>query len=127
MPTRARSESDPGGEAGTPATGGEAANPATDPHGATKAAAQAEVGAAVHRPATGQTQGFLAGFQLPLPGMGNVDPLRLLWLGGLAALATIEIIEWPVALTLGAGSYIAERLARQEVLQEVRPKITARP
>jgi hypothetical protein len=68
----------------------------------------------------------MAGFQLPLPGMGNVDPLRLLWLGGLAALATIEIIEWPVALTLGAGSYIAERLARQEVLQEVRSKVVAR-
>jgi hypothetical protein len=68
----------------------------------------------------------MAGFQLPLPGMGNVDPLRLLWLGGLAALATIEIIEWPVALTLGAGSYIAERLARQDVLQEVRSKVVAR-
>jgi hypothetical protein len=117
MPARARSESGPGGEA---------ANQTTDPNGAAKPA-PAEVGAAVHRPATGETQGFPAGFHLPLPGMGNVDPLRLLWLGGLAALATIEIIEWPVALTLGAGSYIAERLARQEVLQEVRPKITARP
>jgi hypothetical protein len=59
--------------------------------------------------------------------MGNVDPLRLLWLGGLAALATIEIIEWPVALAVGAGSYVAERLARQDVLQEVRPDIAARP
>jgi hypothetical protein len=28
---------------------------------------------------------------------------------------------------LGAGSYIAERLARQEVLQEIRPNITVRP
>ncbi|HXT45416.1 MAG TPA: hypothetical protein VN748_15080 [Pseudonocardiaceae bacterium] len=110
MPTRARSEPDQ----------------TSDPNGAASTA-QAEIGAAVHQPATGQTQGFLAGLQLPLPGMGNVDPLRLLWLGGLAALATIEIIEWPVALTLGAGSYIAERLARQEVLQEVRPKITAGP
>jgi hypothetical protein len=127
MPTRARSESDPAGGAATQIPTGGAANPATDPDGATKSSAQAEIGAAVHRPATGQTQGFLAGFQLPLPGMGNVDPLRLLWLGGLAALATIEIIEWPVALTLGAGSYIAERLARHEVLQEVRPNITARP
>jgi hypothetical protein len=126
MPTRARSESDTGGGAANQTTSGGAANQTTDPNGGAKPA-QAEVGAAVHRPATGQTQGFLAGFQLPLPGMGNVDPLRLLWLGGLAALATIEIIEWPVALTLGAGSYIAERLARQEVLQEVRPKITARP
>lgn len=59
------------------------------------------------------------GFQVPLPGMGSVDPLRLLWLGGLAALATVEIIEWPVALALGAGSYIAERLARQDILQDL--------
>ncbi|MBV8993818.1 MAG: hypothetical protein JO287_08975 [Pseudonocardiales bacterium] len=116
MPARARSESDTGGGTG---------NKSPEPKSAATTA-QAEVGAAVNRPATGQAQGFLAGFQLPLPGMGNVDPLRLLWLGGLAALATIEIIEWPVALTLGAGSYIAERLARQEILQEVRPNITAR-
>lgn len=57
---------------------------------------------------------------MPLPGVGNVDPLRLLWLGGLAALATIEIIEWPVALTLGAGSYVAEQLARQDIVQRIR-------
>jgi len=107
MPSRARSESDSDANSASPTV-------------------QANAGAAVHQPETGQSQGFMAGFQLPLPGMGNVDPLRLLSLGGLAALATIEIIEWPVALTLGAGSYIAERLARQEVLQEVRPKVVAR-
>src|SRR5947209_20624623 len=102
MPTRARSEAD------------------HEPNGATTTA-QAEVGAgaAVHRPATGQTQGFLAGFQVPLPGMGNVDPLRLLWLGGLAALATIEIIEWPVALAVGVGSVVAERLAREDVRKDL--------
>ncbi|HKS51498.1 MAG TPA: hypothetical protein VJS67_06475 [Pseudonocardiaceae bacterium] len=107
MPSRARSESDSDTNSASPTV-------------------QANAGAAVHQPETGQSQGFMAGFQLPLPGMGNVDPLRLLWLGGLAALATIEIIEWPVALTLGAGSYIAERLARQDVLQEVRSKVVAR-
>lgn len=123
MPTRARSESDAPGSAGKQTSAGSAGNQTDDSAPAT---AKAEVGAAVHQPATGRSQGFLAGFQVPLPGMGNVDPLRLLWLGGLAALATIEIIEWPVALTLGAGSYIAERLARREVLQEVRPNIAAR-
>lgn len=82
--------------------------------------ARAEAGAALHQPESGRSQGFLAGFQVPLPGVGNVDPLRLLWLGGLAALATIEIIEWPVALTLGAGSFIAERLARQEAREDIR-------
>jgi hypothetical protein len=38
----------------------------------------------------------------------------MLWWGGLAALAAIEIIEWPVALVVGAGSFVAERLARQD-------------
>lgn len=124
MPARARSESDTAGGAGNQTTGGRADT--SEPNGGATTA-QAEVGAAVHRPVTGRTQGFMAGFQVPLPGMGNVDPLRLLWLGGLAALATIEIIEWPVALAVGAGSYVAERLARQDVLQEVRPDIAARP
>jgi hydrogenase/urease accessory protein HupE len=101
MPSRSRSESDHDTDDATPA-------------------AQAAAGAALHQPESGQSQGFLAGFQVPLPGIGNVDPLRLLWLGGLAALATIEIIEWPVALTLGAGSFIAERLARQEAREDLR-------
>jgi hypothetical protein len=43
----------------------------------------------------------------------------MLWLGGLAAMATIEIIEWPVALAVGVGSYVAERLAREDVRQDM--------
>jgi hydrogenase/urease accessory protein HupE len=113
MPTRARSAS-------------AATDTAVDQTDSAAPTTKVEVGAAVHQGATGQSRGFLAGFHVPLPGMGDVDPLRLLWLGGLAALATIEIIEWPVALTLGVGSYVAERLARQEVLQEVRPHGAAR-
>lgn len=97
MPTRSRSEADRDTDDAAPT--------------------QAETGAAPRRPESGE--GFLAGFQVPLPGVGNVDPLRLLWLGGLAALATIEIIEWPVALTLGAGSFIAERLARENVRKDL--------
>jgi hypothetical protein len=41
----------------------------------------------------------------------------MLWWGGLAALAAIEIIEWPVALVVGAGSVVAEGLARQDAAQ----------
>jgi hypothetical protein len=37
----------------------------------------------------------------------------MLWWGGLAALAAVEIIEWPVALVVGVGSFVAERMARQ--------------
>jgi hypothetical protein len=44
----------------------------------------------------------------------DVTPTRLLWWGGLAALAAIEIIEWPVALVVGAGSLVAERMAHQD-------------
>jgi urea transporter len=61
----------------------------------------------------------MAGFRLPLPGIGDVDPMRMLWLGGLAAMAAIEIIEWPVALAVGVGSYVAERMAREDMRQDM--------
>jgi hypothetical protein len=63
--------------------------------------------------------GALAGFRVPLPGVGEVNPMRLLWWGGLAALAAVEVVEWPVALMLGAGSYVAEYLARDDVRKEL--------
>jgi hypothetical protein len=64
------------------------------------------------------------GFRLPLPGdlAAVMDPKRLLWLGGLAALATIEVLEWPVAVAIGAGSYVAERFARDDVRQDLRQR-----
>jgi hypothetical protein len=95
MPTRSRSESDH--DADSQST-----------------TARAEMSAGIDGGDGGQGIRAAGGFRLPVPGIGEVDPLRLLWLGGLAALATIEIIEWPVALALGAGSFVAERLARQE-------------
>jgi hypothetical protein len=98
MPTRSRSETEHDGEAGT---------------------AQAEVGASVQGSGQSKGVGALAGFRLPLPGIGDVDPVRMLWLGGLAAAATIEIIEWPVALAVGVGSVVAERLARQDVRKDL--------
>ena len=49
-----------------------------------------------------------------------MEPKRLLWLGGLAALATIEVLEWPVAVAIGAGSYVAERFAREDVRRDLR-------
>lgn len=81
--------------------------------------AQAEVGASVQGSGGDQPKsvGALAGFRLP--GVGDVDPLRMLWLGGLAVLATIELIEWPVALAVGVGSVVAERLAREDVRKDL--------
>jgi hypothetical protein len=56
----------------------------------------------------------VAGFRLPWPQGWEVNPTRMLWWGGLAALAAVEIIEWPVALVVGAGSFVAERMAHQD-------------
>jgi hypothetical protein len=102
MPTRSRSESEHDRDSET-------------------TTAPAEVGASVQGSGGDQpkSMGALAGFRLPLPGMGDVDPLRLLWLGGLAALVTIELIEWPVALAVGVGSVVAERLAREDVRKDL--------
>ena len=50
--------------------------------------------------------------RLPLPTLGAVDAKRLLWYGGLGALATIGILDWPVALVVGTGTIIAGRASR---------------
>jgi hypothetical protein len=44
-----------------------------------------------------------------------IDPQRLLWWGGLGAVVAIGVIEWPVAVAIGVGSYVAERFAREDV------------
>lgn len=107
MPTRSRSESDtdtdPGGEAST---------------------AQAGMAGTVQGEGGGRAVAASGGVRLPLPGdlsglAEMMDPKRLLWLGGLAALVAIEIIEWPVALAVGVGSYVAERLAREELRKDL--------
>lgn len=54
--------------------------------------------------------------RLPLPGihvgMPTGTPGRVLWWGGLAALAAFEIVDWPVAVLVGAGSWVAEQYAK---------------
>ncbi|MBV8994542.1 MAG: hypothetical protein JO287_12785 [Pseudonocardiales bacterium] len=79
-------------------------------------ATPARAGAAATTDDNGQTKNVsaLAGFRLPWPQGLDINPTRMLWWGGLAALAAIEIIEWPVALVVGAGSFVAERMARQD-------------
>jgi hypothetical protein len=53
---------------------------------------------------------------LPVPGihvgMPTGTPGRVLWWGGLAALAAFEIVDWPVAVLVGAGSWVAEQYAK---------------
>ena len=57
---------------------------------------------------------------MALPGgLGAVmDPKRLLWLGGLGAVVALGVIEWPVAVAVGVGSYVAERFAREELRKD---------
>jgi hypothetical protein len=54
----------------------------------------------------------VGGWRFPMPSAGSK---RVLWWGGLAALAAVGVIEWPVAVVVGAGSYVAERLTREDV------------
>jgi hypothetical protein len=56
----------------------------------------------------------MAGLRLPLPeALANGSAgKRLIWLGGLGAMATIGLLEWPVAVAVGAGTFVAERFAR---------------
>lgn len=54
----------------------------------------------------------------PLPSLSDlppitIEPKRLLWLGGLAALGIAGLVEWPVVAAIGVGSYVAERFARE--------------
>lgn len=54
--------------------------------------------------------------QLPLPGihvgMPTGAPARVLWWGGLAALAAFDVVDWPVAVLVGAGTWVAEQNAK---------------
>jgi hypothetical protein len=68
------------------------------------------------------------GFAVTLPVVGTVrvpHPEQLAYYGALAALAAVEIIDWPVALALAAGHALLEdqhsRVAQEigEALEEV--------
>ncbi len=60
--------------------------------------------------------------RLPLPGMPvgmpTVPPGRMLWWGGLAALAALEIVDWPVAVLVGAGSWVAVQYAKAAAAEQ---------
>jgi hypothetical protein len=67
---------------------------------------------------TGEEERKDGGMRLPLPGIGMPVamptglPGRALWWGGLAALAAFEVVEWPVAVLVGAGEWVAEQYAK---------------
>lgn len=43
-----------------------------------------------------------------------IEPKRLLWYGGLAALGVVGVLEWPVVAVVGAATYVSERFARDD-------------
>lgn len=61
--------------------------------------------------------------RLPLPRMPMEMPTgtpgRVMWWGGLAALAALEVVEWPVAILVGAGSWVAEQYAKADTAEHV--------
>ena len=88
---------------------------------ATGGSTSSEPGDAAATGTAGQQSSAGSGFPLPMPGLPvNVDPKKVLWWGGLAALATIGVIEWPVAAVVGAGSWVAEQWAREDARRDER-------
>jgi hypothetical protein len=51
-------------------------------------------------------------------------PRQALYFGGLAALAAFEIIEWPVALAIGAGTALMRRSEPRPSQPQTRTKST---
>lgn len=59
---------------------------------------------------------------VPMPGpvrdrLPDVTTNRVLWWGGLAVLAATEVVSWPVAGVVAAGTYVAERRAKAAMAQ----------
>lgn len=60
-------------------------------------------------------------FAVTLPLLGRVtvpQPQQLAYYGGLAALAALEIIDWPVAIAVAAGHLLANN-QHNEVLEQL--------
>jgi hypothetical protein len=47
--------------------------------------------------------------RIPLPGLGTIELSRpeLVYVGGIAALGALGLLEWPIALVIGAGHLLA--------------------
>lgn len=44
-----------------------------------------------------------------------LEPKRLMWYGGLAALGLVGLVEWPVVAVVGAATYVSQRFARDDI------------
>lgn len=54
-------------------------------------------------------------------------PGRVLWWGGLAALAAFEVVDWPVAVLVGAGEWVAEQYAKSAAENRRADELNAAP
>ena len=50
--------------------------------------------------------------RVPVPRMPTGKAGRVLWWGGLAAVAAAGVVDWPVAALVAAGSWVAEQYAK---------------
>ena len=57
---------------------------------------------------------------MPSGTAGNV-----IWWGGLAAVAALGVVDWPVAAIVAAGTWVAEQQSRQAAEQQ--PRQAQRP
>lgn len=44
---------------------------------------------------------------------------RILWYGGLGAVAVFGAVDWPVVVAIAAGTWVAEQSARERVHEEL--------
>ncbi len=65
-------------------------------------------------------------FAVNLPVLGQIEiprPEQIAYYGGLAALAALEIIDWPVAVVIAAGHLLASN-HRNKLLEELGEAMT---
>ena len=113
MPTSSTARGGSSGRQARPGTNGHKPRPeasqagtgkaGTGKHGADKHGAD-RAGMAV----PGMPRIAMPGLTLPSGRTGT-----FLWWGGLAAVAALGVVDWPVAALIGAGTWVAERHARQ--------------
>jgi hypothetical protein len=52
---------------------------------------------------------------MPSGAAGNV-----IWWGGLAAVAALGVVDWPVAAIVAAGTWVAEQQSKQSAEQQLK-------
>jgi hypothetical protein len=72
-------------------------------------AQEAAGGRVVHLPDVRIPDVRMPHMRVPVPGGAGG---RVLWWGGLAGVAALGVVDWPVAALVGAGTWVAEQYAK---------------